>query len=73
LEDFCIDPLFQGKGYGYESLVRMEKFYPKCKHWILSTPAYSTKNHYLYEKFGYKKTEEKCEGLIYVYEKIIKE
>lgn len=58
LEDFCILPEFQNKGYGLRSLIEMESLFPDKKKWILGTPYYSIKNHYLYEKAGYVKIGE---------------
>lgn len=52
-EDFVIDPLFQGKGYGYRVMKLVEKTYSEINEWQLSTPVFSVGNQHLYEKFGY--------------------
>lgn len=69
LEDFCILPEYQGLGYGYRTLHMMEELFPDKKKWILGTPAYSLKNHYLYEKAGYHKVGTASNGTVYLYEK----
>lgn len=56
-EDFVIDPCYQNKGYGYETLQKVEEAYPEIKKWYLSTPKFSVGNQHLYEKFGYVKLE----------------
>ncbi len=70
LEDFCIRPAFQGRGYGSLALQEMEKLFPNKKRWILGTPFYSVRNHHLYEKAGYTKVGEAAEGTVYLYEKM---
>lgn len=69
LEDFCIHPHYQGKGYGYKTLLYMEELFLLKKKWILGTPFYSVRNHYLYEKAGYIKTGETAENMVFLYEK----
>ncbi len=69
LEDFCILPEHQGLGYGYQALIMMEGLFPGKNKWILGTPAYSIKNHYLYEKAGYHRVGTKANGSVYLYEK----
>ncbi|MBE6023336.1 MAG: GNAT family N-acetyltransferase [Cellulosilyticum sp.] len=54
-EDFVIEPTYQNRGYGYETLQEVEKAYPEIKIWRLSTPVFSVGNQHLYEKFGYTK------------------
>ena len=71
LEDFCILPQYQGFGYGYEALNMMEGMFIKKKKWILGTPFYSLKNHYLYEKAGYKKVGTTSNETVILYEKLI--
>lgn len=71
LEDFCILPEHQGLGYGYQALTMMEKLFQYKNRWILGTPAYSFRNHYLYEKAGYHKVGTKSSGTVYLYEKHI--
>lgn len=71
LEDFCILPQHQGGGYGYKALSMMEEMFPKKKKWTLSTPFYSVKNQYLYEKSGYKKVGTASDETVILYEKLI--
>lgn len=62
LQDFCITPEYQNKGYGEEALRLMEKLHPNVGIWSLSTSTFSIRNQHLYEKMGYIKigqTEEK--------------
>ena len=56
-EDFVIDPIYQNKGYGYETLQAVEEAYSQIKIWRLSTPVFSVGNQHLYEKAGYRKDE----------------
>jgi GNAT superfamily N-acetyltransferase len=71
LEDFCILPEYQGFGYGYKTLSIMEGMFPKKKRWILGTPFYSLKNHYLYQKAGYKKVGTASNETVILYKKLI--
>ncbi|ADL50716.1 GNAT family N-acetyltransferase [Clostridium cellulovorans] len=71
LEDFCILPEYQGFGYGYKALNMMEGMFEKKKRWVLGTPFYSIKNHYLYQKAGYKKVGTVSDETVIVYEKIM--
>lgn len=71
LEDFCILPEYQGFGYGFKALSMMEEMYAEKKRWTLSTPFYSVKNQYLYEKFGYKKVGTRAEETVILYEKMV--
>ena len=71
LEDFCISPRHQNKGYGYETLLRMQELMPDKKKWILGTPYYSVRNQHLYEKAGYKKIGDSEDGFLFLYEKVI--
>ncbi len=52
-EDFVINPIYQGKGYGYRTMELVEENYKNILVWQLSTPIFSIGNQYLYEKFGY--------------------
>lgn len=52
-EDFVILPEYQGKGYGYNTMQLIERYYPLIEKWFLSTPIFSIGNQHLYEKFGY--------------------
>lgn len=71
LEDFCILPEYQGKGYGYQALRDMEKLFPSRQKCVLGTPAYSIRNHHLYEKAGYRKVGMTAEDMVFLYEKNI--
>lgn len=64
-EDFVIHPLYQGKGFGYDVLCKIEKLYPNIKQWRLSTPIFSVGNQYLYEKFGYREVSRDEEEIYY--------
>ena len=71
LEDFCILPEIQGRGYGFKLLSMMEELFPSVSKWSLSTPFYSIRNHHLYEKAGYIKVGTRAEGTVFSYEKTI--
>lgn len=70
LESFCIYPEYQNKGFGYKSLLEMERVNSHVKKWSLTSMKGSDRIQHLYEKFGYKKIAE--EEWFYKYEKIIK-
>jgi|LGOV01.1.fsa_nt_gb RimJ/RimL family protein N-acetyltransferase len=57
IEDFCIEPNYQNKGYGYKILLHLESVNQNIKQWRLVTPTYSIGNQALYNKLGYNKLE----------------
>ena len=63
LEDFVIEPVQQGKGYGRRVLSMLEALYPEARAWTLCTPVFSVGNRYLYESCGYTAVGE-YDGLI---------
>ncbi len=69
LQDFCIDPIYQNKGYGAEAIKLMEQKHKDIKIWTLSTFKFSLRNQYLYEKMGYVKIGQ--DKLGFQYEKYI--
>lgn len=68
-----LDPSQQGKGYGRQAMLTIEKMYPKVKKWKLETPEGSERNHRFYESLGYVKVGEMRDsksGMVgFVYEK----
>lgn len=52
-EDFVIDPTYQNKGYGLQTINLIEDKYNHIKKWSLSTPTFSLGNQHLYKKIGY--------------------
>lgn len=54
IEDFCIHPRYQNKGYGKKALLQLEKINSNIKVWTLTTPIYSIRNQHLYESLGYR-------------------
>ena len=73
LGSIFLDPDQQGKGYGRQAMLAIEKLYPKVSRWKLETPAESYGLHKFYESLGYVKTGEmEDRGMRgFVYEKII--
>lgn len=71
LEDFCISPVYQNKGYGYKALILMESLYPGIDKWILGSPHYNTKNQHLFEKAGFKRIGDSRSSILFLYEKEI--
>lgn len=65
VEDFAIEPAYQGKGYGLQVLQQVEKAHPDIKEWSLSTLAFSTGNQHMYEKAGYEEIERSEEEVWY--------
>lgn len=68
-----LDPLYQNKGYGKETMLMLEKTYPFIKRWKLETPSKSHNLHKFYESLGYKRKSEmkdRKRGIVwYIYEK----
>ncbi len=69
LQDFCIIPEYQNKGYGAKAMELMEKLHQNIIIWSLGTATFSIRNQHLYERMGYKKVGQTEENVIY--EKII--
>lgn len=65
-EDFVIDPIYQGNGYGYKVMRLVEMMHPDNKEWYLSTPVFSVGNQHLYTKFGYKEISRNDDEIEYV-------
>ena len=73
IEDFCIAPSHQNKGYGKFVLSELERMHGDVIKWVLTTPVYSVRNQCLYEKCGYKRVKVDDYGgtLCVYYEKFI--
>lgn len=71
IEDFCILPEYQGKGYGRKSLKLIEELYIDNKRWLLSTPVFCQRNRHLYETSGFKNIGMEAEGSVVLYEKTL--
>lgn len=65
-EDFVIDPIYQGNGYGFKVMQLVEKMHPDIKEWQLSTPVFSVGNQHLYTKFGYIEISRNDDEIEYV-------
>lgn len=65
-EDFVIDPIYQGNGYGYKVMHLIEEMHSDVVEWQLSTPVFSIGNQHLYTKFGYKEISRDDEEIEYV-------
>jgi N-acetylglutamate synthase-like GNAT family acetyltransferase len=65
-EDFVINPIYQGNGYGYKVMQLVEMMHPDVKEWQLSTPVFSVGNQHLYTKFGYKEISRNDDEIEYV-------
>ena len=70
LEDFCIHPKHQGKGYGTKSLKLIESYFNN-KRWLLTTPIFCKRNRHLYEKNGYKQISLLSDNTVILYEKLV--
>lgn len=53
-----LSPNYQNKGIGAKLMGFVENEFPEASEWTLSTPYMNYRNHYFYEKFGYKKISE---------------
>ncbi len=76
IEYLFISPKYQGKKIGSAVMALIEKEYKEITRWFLLTPFKDFRNHYFYEKLGYKKVAEikpieKSEFTLFQYEKII--
>jgi RimJ/RimL family protein N-acetyltransferase len=71
LEDFCILPSWQGKGYGTRALYLLEQHFQENKVWMLRTPIFCNRNRHLYEKVGYKQIGLCSKNTVILYEKQI--
>jgi ribosomal protein S18 acetylase RimI-like enzyme len=69
LQDFCIIPEYQNRGYGAKAMELMEKLHENIKIWSLGTASFSVRNQQLYEKMGYEKIGQTEHDVLY--EKII--
>lgn len=70
IEDFCISPEFQNKGYGAYIIDKLEYLHSNIKTWVLTTPTYSVRNQHLYEKNGYKQVKiDDYDGIVCFYYK----
>lgn len=58
LQTIFVDPEIQNKGVGQQSMKFIEEQFPQVKKWTLDTPSPCIRNHHLYEKMGYQKTNE---------------
>ncbi len=55
-----LDPEFQNRGIGSFVMDYVHRTFP-AKRWVLDTPEWHTRNHYFYEKLGYRKVGEQEE------------
>ena len=55
-------PEFQGKGIGYQALMRTMAMYPQAEVWWLATIKEERGNCHLYEKCGFVRTGERPEN-----------
>jgi GNAT superfamily N-acetyltransferase len=69
LQDFCIIPEYQNRGYGAKTIELMEKLHKNIEIWSLETSSFSVRNQYLYEKMGYRRIGQTEDSILY--EKII--
>ncbi|WP_419880691.1 GNAT family N-acetyltransferase [Peribacillus sp. B-H-3] len=58
LDKVFISPFNQNNGAGTAAILFLEEKFPNVRLWTLYTPYLSFRNHYFYEKLGYKKTKE---------------
>lgn len=75
LGSLFIDPLLQNQGIGSETMNYIFKTFNQWSKWTLDTPYKNYRNHYFYEKHGFKKIQEfKPEPnnpfTLYLYEKV---
>lgn len=59
LHTIFVEPEYQNLGAGACMWAFIESTYPETKIWQLETPGFAIKNHYFYEKCGFRKVEVK--------------
>ena len=57
LGSLFIDPLFQNQGIGSEAMFFLDKNFKEGTRWTLDTPYKNYRNHYFYEKHGFRKVK----------------
>lgn len=73
IDKLFLSPAVQNKGIGTAALLFLEEQFSDVKLWTLYTPFLSFRNHYFYEKFGYRKTKEvqiSQDLILFKYEKV---
>ncbi|MBM7615879.1 GNAT family N-acetyltransferase [Alkaliphilus hydrothermalis] len=73
LNRIYVNPTHQGKGIGKKVMLHLEGLYPQATTWSLNTPHMEYRNHYLYEKMGYRKIGEEAfsdKMNLFYYEKV---
>lgn len=58
LDVIVVDPAVHNQGIGSQAMRFLDTAYPDATRWTLDTPAYATRNHHFYEKFGYVRVRE---------------
>ncbi|MEK4516836.1 GNAT family N-acetyltransferase [Paenibacillus sp. FSL H8-0122] len=58
LGQLCVVPQSQGQGIAQQAFARIEEIYSDAKMWGLATVVQEERNCYLYEKLGYRRTDE---------------
>lgn len=74
IDYFFISPEYQNKKIGAMVMVLIEEKYAEITKWFLLTPYKDFRNHYFYEKLGYKrvgefKPDENSDFKLFQYEK----
>ncbi|HPF86770.1 MAG TPA: GNAT family N-acetyltransferase [Candidatus Limiplasma sp.] len=54
----CVIPTYENRGIGQLALAFLDQHFPDAAHWALETPADKERNHYFYQKHGYRVTKE---------------
>jgi ribosomal protein S18 acetylase RimI-like enzyme len=54
----CVIPDYENKGIGQTAMNFIDTCFPDAIHWSLATPSDKLKNHYFYQKYGFKITKE---------------
>jgi ribosomal protein S18 acetylase RimI-like enzyme len=62
----CVVPEFENKGIGRTAIHFIENEYSDAVLWTLVTPSDKYRNHYFYQKSGYKMVKEYMDGLVKV-------
>lgn len=77
LGSIFIKESYQNRGIGHQAMIFLEKNFANAIKWTLDTPYKNYRNHYFYEKHGFKKVKEiklvpNESFTLFFYEKILK-
>lgn len=64
LGGLCVIPAYENNGIGQIAMNFILNYFNDAIHWSLETPLEKKRNHYFYQKFGFKITKEMIDGSV---------